>query len=63
MNIIKSKDYPRPKQKYRIVGKLGSDSLFTVLPKSLAGALGIKQGDLLEIHQESDKIIIQKVEK
>jgi hypothetical protein len=48
--------------KYRIVGKLGSDSLFTVLPKTLVQRLRIKQGDLLRIHEESNRIIIIKVD-
>ena len=50
------------KNKYRIVGKLGSDSLFTVLPKALTGNLRIKQGDLLKFRQDSNRIIIEKVE-
>ena len=60
MNNMK-KDSEYQNTNYRIVGKVGPDSLFTVLPKSLTGNLQIRKGDLLKIHQESDKIIIEKV--
>lgn len=48
--------------RYRTVGKLGLDSLFTTIPKSIVTNLNIKQGDVLKILQESNKIILQKAE-
>lgn len=59
--ILKSKNQDF-NHKYRIVGRVGTDSLFTVLPKSIIRSLEIKQGDLLRIHQESYKIIIEKAD-
>ena len=62
MNSVEVKHIQKRINRYRIVGKLGSESLFTVLPKQLVEKLKIEQGDLLKIHQDSGKIIIEKVE-
>jgi len=33
------------------------------IPKSIRERLGLKEGDIVEIYQEEDKIIIKKLEK
>jgi len=60
--IVKSK-HEYDDIKYRIVGRVGTDSLFTVLPKQLTLKLNIEQGNLLKIYQDSGRIIIEKVEE
>ena len=61
--IIPKSKHQGTNLKYRTVGRVGADSLFTVLPKQLAQKLKIEQGNLLKIYQDSGRIIIEKVEE
>lgn len=44
----------------KIQGLIGDASLSIVLPKGYANRLDLRKGDFVRIHQESNKIIIEK---
>lgn len=44
----------------KIQGIVGDQSLSVILPKSYAVNLGIGKGDFVKVHQEDNKIIVEK---
>jgi len=54
---------PKNETEYRkIQGLVGESSFSVVLPKRFATSIGITKGDFVKVHQEQNKIIIEKVE-
>lgn len=45
---------------YRTVGIVGSASFCVVLPKQYAISLGIGKGDFVKVHQNGNRIVIEK---
>jgi hypothetical protein len=46
----------------RVQALTGERSLTLVLPKILATEMGIGKGDLLKVHREDNRLIIEKAE-
>lgn len=44
----------------KVQGLVGDQSFSIVLPKSYAIALGIGKGDFVKVHQEGNRIVIEK---
>jgi bifunctional DNA-binding transcriptional regulator/antitoxin component of YhaV-PrlF toxin-antitoxin module len=44
----------------KVQGLVGEQSFSVVLPKSYAIHLGIGKGDFVKVHQEENRIIIEK---
>lgn len=47
----------------KVQGILGEQSFSIVLPKLYAVHLGLGKGDFVKVHEEVDKIIIEKAER
>jgi AbrB family looped-hinge helix DNA binding protein len=45
----------------KVQGLVGEQSFSIVLPKSYAVNLGIGKGDYVEVYQEEDRLIVEKV--
>ncbi|GAH40264.1 unnamed protein product [marine sediment metagenome] len=39
---------------------IGGHSMFILLPKTWINKMGLKQGDMVEVTEEGDRVIIQK---
>lgn len=46
----------------KVQGLVGEQSFSVILPKQYAINLNIGKGDFVKVHQENDKIIIEKVD-
>ena len=44
----------------KIQGLVGESSFSIILPKEYALNIGIRRGDFVKVHQEGEKIIIEK---
>jgi phosphate uptake regulator len=44
----------------KVQGLVGEQSFSIILPKHFALNLGIGKGDFVKVHQEDDKIVIEK---
>ena len=44
----------------RVQGIVGESSFSVILPKSYAVSLGIGKGDFVKIHEQNQKIVIEK---
>jgi antitoxin component of MazEF toxin-antitoxin module len=44
----------------KIQGLIGETSFSIILPKQFAINLGIGKGDFVKVHQENEKIVIEK---
>ena len=44
----------------KVQGLVGDQSFSIVLPKSYAVSIGIGKGDFVKVHQEEDRIVIEK---
>jgi antitoxin component of MazEF toxin-antitoxin module len=45
----------------KVQGLIGETSFSVILPKHYAINLGIGKGDFVKVHQEDEKIVIEKV--
>jgi antitoxin component of MazEF toxin-antitoxin module len=45
----------------KVQGLIGETSFSVILPKQYAVNLGIGKGDFVKVHQEEERIIIEKV--
>ena len=46
----------------KIQGLVGDSSFSLVLPKQMAVRIGIEKGDFVKVHEENNKIIIEKAD-
>jgi antitoxin component of MazEF toxin-antitoxin module len=56
MKIMKDIQYRK------VYGLVGEQSLSIVLPKSYALHLGLGKGDFVKVHEEENRIIVEKAE-
>ena len=60
INISFIMEHTRNIEYRKVQGLVGDQSFSIVLPKSYAVSIGIGKGDFVKVHQEEDRIVIEK---